>query len=171
MQAYFDPTNVSDLELLPSQFRSADDLGQVAADVEMEIINLYTRRAHDARYTLLQPVAQPPIGFTTVPSFVYTPRGYATDLGNGSLCYLAGYTIDSSDPACDPMLKTALKKAIARGIAWRLRQYDRDPTVKSESSGQGGVSRTFRDNATDDLPSSVETILKAFDTRIPVWAL
>lgn len=170
MKPYFDPTDYRDLELLPEQFRNASDLPQVSSDCETEVLSHYTRRVHDARYTLLQPIAQPPIGFTTTPSFVYTPRGYATDLGNGSLVYLAGYTIDSADPACDPMLRTQLKKAIARLVAWRLRQWDRDPTLKTESA-QGQVTRSYRDDAVNVFPPGFESILKNFDTRIPVWAL
>lgn len=171
MQPYFDPTDVRDLALLPPQFRGADDLANVASDVEAEVINHYTRRAHDARYTLLQPVAQPPIGFSTTPSFVYTPRGYATDLGNGTLVYLVGYTVDAADTACDPMLKAALKRAIARAIAWRLRQWDRDPTVRTEASPQGQVTRTFREDAVNPFPPEFESSLSKFDSRPAVWAL
>jgi len=167
---YFDPTDPADLQLLPPSLRDAPVVEELAPLVEDDVIALYTRHYHDARYTLLQPVASPPLGFTQRPSFVFTPRGFATDIGGGQLVYLIGYMPDSADAQTDVGLVKAMKREIAETLRWRAKQWDRDPGVRSEG-GQSGLTRSYAESVDDPFPPSFGRWLKPYDSRPTNWAL
>lgn len=168
MSVYYDHTDPADLALLPTSMRNAKDVEDLAPLVEQDVINHYTRRQHDMRYTVLQPVSAPPVGMAARPTFVFTPRGFATDIGNGALVYLAGYTADSADAQCDANLRNALKREIAGVLQWRLEQRQRGLGVSS-MGGQGGVTKSFRASADDPFPPWFGRWLKAYDTRPASW--
>jgi len=170
--SYFDPTDNTHLALLPAPLRAHAELFELAPVVEADVIGFYTRRVHDARYTVLQPTGQPLK--TVLPySFVFTPRGYATDLGNGEYVYLIGYTLDAADPLADPLLVAALRKEVAHVLRWRLRQWDRDPAIESESSGQamGGRNVKYRAWSEEPFPRDFPRWTKPFDSRPITWGL
>jgi len=169
VSVYFDHTDPAHLALLPVGMRRSTELEDLAPEVEQDVLNHYTRRQHDMRYTVLQPVSAPPVGVAARPTFVFTPRGYATDIGNGALVYLAGYTADSSDALCDPNLRNALRREVADVLKWRLAQLSHDVGVASVS-GQGGVTKSYREHADDPFPPHFGRWLKAYDTRPPNWA-
>lgn len=169
MAVYFDHTDPADVALLPVPLRTSKDLEDVAPLCEQDVILHFARRQPDLRFSVVDALAGAAAGRAPA-TFVWTSRGKATDLGNGVLVYLAGYTVDSEDVTCDANLRMALKREIAEVVRWRLYQAQREVAVTG-SGGQGGVTKSYRPEADDPFPPWFGRWLKAFDTRPAVWAL
>lgn len=165
MAPYFDPNDVSHLALLPAELREAQDLADVAADAEADVVNHYTRRAPDLRYT-----AQQPIALDGQPVVLLLTDRTATQVGVGLYVFLEGYQEDADHASVDPDLKTDLRRAIAEVIKWRLRRWSQDLAVQSEGN-RDGMSRTYRDAVDDPFPRGWDRWLRKHDSREPAWAI
>jgi hypothetical protein len=165
MTTYFDPNDVTHLALLPPEFREAQDLVDVAAEAEADVINRYTQRAPDLRYT-----AQFPAVGEGDPVVVLLTDRQATLVGDGLYVFLHGYQEDADHASVDPDLKVDLRRAVVELIKWRCRSWSRDPAVQSEGN-RDGMSRAYRDSADEPFPKGWDRWLRKHDTREPAWVL
>lgn len=165
MTAYFDPNDVAHLALLPAELREAQDLADVAADAEADVINVYTRRAADLRYTAQLPA----IGDGAPTVLLYSNRT-ATKIGVDLYVFLEGFQEDADAATVDADFKVAMRRAIAEVIKWRLRRWSQDLAVQSEGN-RDGMSRSYRDSAEDPFPKGWSRWLREYDTREPVWVM
>lgn len=152
MAAYFDTTDNADLAMLPKILRTAEELADVAAESEADVILQYT-----------EPQAADSEDFTLRENLRFNVQ-----TGDFEFVYLAGFTEDAADPDVDPGLKKAMKRTVAAVIHWRLNQWKREPGVISESDDRG-KSRTYSDQIDSPFPPGWDRWLAPFDTREPAW--
>lgn len=156
MATYFDPEKESHLQLLPKSVRDNPEVEVVAANVEAEVIDQYTR--HGGARDLDRPV----------------PRGSrrpATQVGDsGYWVFLRGYEEDPADVDTDehPNFKDDLAATIARVVRWRLSQDKLDPGVVSEND-ERGKTRTRVSDFRRRFPVGWDSRLRKYDTREPGW--
>lgn len=153
MATYFDSTQAADKNLLRPGNRTNTDLANVAADVEKDVIEHFTARAH---YTLYTARASLPVA------------GELVNESLGLYVFLRGYKADAADAAVDSDLKDALKREIAGVIDWRLMQRDVNTLTTSESDGSG-KSISLRGDANAIFPPGFGRRLRNFDLREPTW--
>lgn len=165
MTTYFDSNDVAHLALLPPEMREAQDLADVAAEAEADVINVFTKRTPDLRYTALQPA----VGDGAPTVLLYSDR-QATMIGDQLYVFLHGYQEDADHASVDPDFKVAMRRAIAEVIKWRLRRWSQDLAVQSEGN-RDGMSRSWRDSAEDPFPKGWSRWLREYDTREPVWVM
>lgn len=165
MANYFNPENADDLRLLPKALRSADDLEEIADEVEADILNVYTRA--------LNIELSPGLGwYAWGPLLAYRP---ATQLKNadGSLTnrwvFLRGYAQDANDSSVDPGLKLALKRAIAEVMRHRIGIKRADPLISSQTDTGQGMSKSFRAEVLEPFPTGWDRWLAPYDTVQPLW--
>lgn len=126
----------TDEHLLHASIRNHEELANVAAKAERDLISYYT---------------------------------YSLDNGDNRTVGLNTYEADADDAGADFLEK--MKDAIAAIINHRLRNYDQQRGILSESLGEYSV--TFSAPTTDwnGIPPIVESILADYDERIPVYYL
>lgn len=156
MATYFDATAPADKALLPPEQQSYTDLAALAVDVEQDVINEYTARAHYWFYTA-----------RLMASLEGTPEPVNTALS--LYVYLRGYKVNSADVAVDVDLKNALKRTIAEMISWRISRRIRGETLASQSVQ--GVSRAYLAATAALWPKGWDRRLRHFDLREPCWGM
>lgn len=166
MANYFDYASADDKKLLLSSHRTHPDLETVAALAEADVIEHYTERPPEILYTarLGARVDGLITGATGRFEDVTTTGQPSSATVAQRRVYLLGYKTDSGHADVDPALKTALKRAIAEVINWRLSRLTREPAVDSASDG-GGKSRSFSPNSQDAFPPEWSRRLEPFDSR------
>jgi len=151
--SYFDIDNEAHIGLLPETMRGVDDIANVAARTERDVISMYTMRA--------SPNTNPMIGLIGDP-FINQDLGL--------VIFLIGYRQEANNPNTDPDLLAALTDTIADVIEWRLRRRLKDPMVSAQSD-DSGKSTTYREDARHDFPLDWDWRLEPFDARPPMWSL
>lgn len=160
MAPYFNFANEADLKLLPAWARSHSELEWLATQVEADVIRYYTRPLRDEFEAFRIQDALYPMALNSRTLEL---------LGNHEAVYLWGFKLDADDPAVDPYLKAAMKRAVAEVMAWRLRQVRVDPMVTTESGE--GKSKTYRMDANEPFPQGWERWLDNFEATEPMWWL
>lgn len=165
MASYFDSADADDKNLLRSGFRSHADLTSVAELAEADAIEFYTERPPEILYTSR-------LG-TTLDGLVTGATGRYEDVSSTGLSsnstapqrrvYLLGYKADANHVDVDPALRTALKRAIAEVINWRLTMLNRDAAVMSVSGDKKSV--LYAANSQDSFPPDWNRRLTVFDSR------
>ena len=137
--AYFNPNQPPDRSLLHSSVRDHGELSHVAKQAERDVIARFTER----------------LGPTTLTSAQVEPYRYTTG-DQRFRVNLAGYHADpaeadgyDADRGQWTGLAAALRLAIARVTSHRLRHYDQDEDVVSESRGERRVE--YREGKVDPL--------------------
>jgi hypothetical protein len=133
MTAYFVATNPDHTALLLAGIRAHPDLATIAAQVESDVVEYFTRRYPTAN---------------DYANEFYVGRGYA--LGNGVYVGLLGYDPDASK-VTDTALVTNLRQTIADVLTWRLSKTDLNPALASASTAIG-VSKQAREEARFAFP-------------------
>lgn len=151
---YFNASDADDQRLLPPSVRASVESIDLAPVIEDEVIAFYTQ-------VFDYPITPDRLRYRT-----------ATQIGGTTSTrwvFLRGFTEDPNDADVDAALKIALKRTIARVIAWRVRQWRNDPILQSESTADGAKAKTRRSGAWEPLPEGWNDLLEPFDTREPLW--
>lgn len=152
MATYFDPTDPEDLKLLPVALRDQEDLAEVAARVEAEVIAEYEVSTYDGSS-----------GAGVDTSDRLDPA--AVMVADYRYVCLRGYAVDSTD--ADAGLKEALRKEIAELLRRRLWQSRREDGVRFAIDSDR--QRQYRANAEDRIPESFGFWLRNYDIRPVNW--
>lgn len=174
---YFDATNEFDTNLLPAALRTDSELLVLAQLVEADVIAHFTRHVPSTAYTAREGVSDEPrfgdSGWVTdvVGEDVSNQAAPAGAVVPQIRVYLRGYKADAADPAVDPNLKLALKRAIAEVIRWRLAQWKSEQQALSSSADGGGKSRSYRDSADDPFPKGWDRWVRPFRSDEPLAVL
>lgn len=136
MATYFLPADATHKKLLPEAYRDVNELADVAAQAEADVIRRYTGREYVAEATALGT----------------TPERYV---------YLDGYKVDSA--AAPSHLAEALRYTIALVIGWRIAQLKKNPIIDIQFAG--GTSNNFRPDAADPFPPRWHWRLTEYDLR------
>lgn len=153
MATYFDPTNAEDLKLLPVALRDQQDLADIAARVEAEVIAEYEVSTYDA-----------PSGVAVDTASSLDPA--AVKVADYRYVCLRGYAVDSA--AADAGLKEALRKEIAELLRRRLWQSRREDGVRFAIDSDR--QRQYKPGAEDRIPESFGFWLRNYDVRPVNWA-
>jgi hypothetical protein len=170
MATYFDATSPTDQALLPKAIRASEELANVAALAEADVIAQYTRSVPYLNFTSREEYLRDGIVSTEVvgedisnqsaPSNAIVPR---------LMVFLRGYKVDSADALVDPGLKLAMKRTVAEVTRWRLAQWHKEILISS-SSDSIGKSRQYADNAGDAFPPDWNRWLQPYESEEPLWA-
>ena len=136
---YFDTTNPAHLALLPQAIRAHEELADVAAVAEDEVIEYFSL-----------PAAVAPSGA------VVRDRGTAVER---HVC-LRGYAIDAA--LAQAALAAALRREIAGVVRWRLAQRARKPLLTSETAGDPMTVKNYRDDAESRWPPGFGAGLRCY---------
>lgn len=147
---FFDTDSLSDLALLHSSVRDNDELRNVVANIEYEILDYYKQRPSI------------PLSLQTGRENLYTTNEVQVRL----IDYNQDNPVDSEQD-----LKDALKKTIAEITSWVIRNYDNSQNVRSIQQGKrsiefGGLAPTWK-----DFPTGWQRWLKNFDDREAVYSI
>lgn len=156
MPSFFNANPESpDLQLLPASVRKDEDLVAIAAECEAAVLAQFTGLIHQAtQYG--DAAAFPVVGLV--------PTGaYALDATNGLYVFLRGY--DPVRASCPEPLATALVREIAGVIRWRRTQWRDNPQTAAESDGDGGASKSFREDKNARFPQDFGAYLRPYDIR------
>lgn len=155
MPDFFDISSQADLNLLHSDVRTHNELLNVVEKVEWEIIDYYKQR-------------EGVLGVTNYSDFFEYEAG--NDPDNEIKVRLVGY--DQTTPADSRAdLKAQLKRVIARGTSWVLRNYSVTQGVQSIRQGQRSVTYGIDVPTWDQFPSGIRGMLKNFDARTGAYGL
>lgn len=151
MATFFDVDE--DLYMLHESVRDHDERYTVADDVEWRILDFYKQREG--------------IGVANYEDFWRYENG--SDPDNEIKVRLVGY--DQDTPANSSSdLKDQLKRAIAKGTSWVLRNYELSDGVKSISQGPRSVTYETVPSW-DEFPDGIQSILKNYDARIAAYGI
>jgi len=156
---YFDAEDNEHLKLLPSELRAADELANVPAEAEADVLAKYTVRGDEGLVD---------DGFGYLTTRTRTQLKDASGNGIGVYIYLDGY--DETPAQAEPNFAAALRREIASVIRWRFKQRQRDPLISSASSGEF-MSKTFRGDSENAFPPGFGRWLRPYDTRRPLEVL
>lgn len=147
---YFDMVtpNTTHQKMLPEPIRASDDIVNIAAEAEADVINQYTALGTDV-------------------------GGAGTAIGSsGYYVLLDGYEEDPDDVDTDlyPNFKTDMARAIAAVVRWRFEQRRREVGLSNESTDV--ASKTYTQRFSDDLwPPGWDRWLRKYDIRPQPWSL
>ena len=147
---FFDTASSDDLDLLHSSVRTNDELENVVANVEYEILDYYKQRP-------------------SIPLTLQTGREnlYTT---NEIQVRLIDY--DNDNPSnSEQDLKDALKKTIAEISSWVIRNYETPQGVNSIQQGKRSISYHGLSPTWNDFPSGWRRWLKNFDDREALYSI
>lgn len=137
-----------DLALLPSSIAERDDLEQLAADAEDDILDLYTRPDQD-------------------------PGQLAVVLDAGAVVeryvWLKGYAVDPN--SAHPAFAAAFRREIAAAIRWRAGYVDKKANLSYESAGDPNTAKTYRADAERRLPPDFGRALRSYAIGRTHWVL
>lgn len=147
---FFDTASGDDLNLLHSSVRDSDELDNVVANIEYEILDYYKQRP-------------------SIPLTLQTGREnlYTT---NEVQVRLLDYNNDNPEDS-EQDLKDALKKTIAEITSWVIRNYDNSQNVQSIQQGQRSVTYYGLSPSWQDFPSGWQRWLKNFDDREALYSI
>jgi hypothetical protein len=151
MATYFQVAEAADTALLPKDVRTAADLATIAAAVEREVLQHFTRYVDASQIYSLSPIGDP---LLSVPS-------QATSIGNGYYVFLRGYKEDADDTEVHANLKATLKQVIAEVITWRVLQQKTNKLFESHDKNK------FAHDGRQRFPNHWARPLDLFDTRPP----
>ena len=141
---FFDTAEADDLALLHSSVRTDDELDNVIANVEYEILDYYKQR----------------------PSIPLQLRVGRENLYNVNEVSVRLLDYNQDVPAnTTQQLKDALKKTIAEVASWVLRNYSNSQNVASIQQGKRSVSYYGLSPSWKDFPSGWNRWLKNFDDK------
>lgn len=148
---YFDSTDPTHTALIRNDHRTYSDLANIAAVVERDVINAYTRVPFVAQaYEQI---------FTDVT--VTTPPG-SFPIGDGRrFVMLRGF--DADPTLADPYLVLALRDTIADQIEWRIAQQSVSPLEATRSVQREGTTVTMRSDAGNRFGPHWNARLRSFD--------
>lgn len=142
---YFDAD--IDAWMIRPTHRDAEHLGDALRVAEARIVRRYTKLGQDS-------------------ALAYE----LADADRPRYVHLHTYRPDPADAAVSAGLKEAMKLAIADAAVWLLEQWaELEPLVRDEAGK--AKTRSFRPEAHDQLPSSVDVWLAPFDLRAPCYTL
>lgn len=154
MSTFFDTSEQADLDLLHSAVRDHAELDNVIDDVEWKIIDHYTQRK----------------GLNRANHADFFRYEDGNDPANEIQVRLVGYDQDTpADSKAD--LKAQLKRAIAKGASWVLRNYDVPQGVQSITQGQRSVEYGIDVPDWNKMPNGIQAILSNFDARISAYGI
>lgn len=141
---FFDTSKQADLDLLHSSVRTDDELDNVIANVEYEILDYYKQR----------------------PSIPLQLQVGRENLYNTNQVSVRLLDYDQDTPANSTQeLKDALKKTIAEVASWVIRNYNTPQNVESIQQGKRSVSYYGLSPSWRDFPSGWQRWLSNFDDR------
>ncbi len=147
---FFNTTNQDDLDLLHSSVRNDDELENVVANVEYEILDYYKQRPSI------------PITLQTGRENLYTTNDVSVRL----------IDYDNDTPAdSGAELKKALKKTIAEITSWVIRNYNNSQNVSSIQQGKRSISYYGLAPTWQDFPNGWTRWLKNFDDREALYSI
>ena len=148
MARYFDTSESEHLKYLPEEYRDHPRIATLAGEVEDDIRDYFTGQLPAEYYAL--DADGLPYGGTKLDDYRYV--------------YLRGFRTDATPTdATETALQTAMIRAVAEVLVWRLRQENRDPAVQSKSNTKGNT--TLRPGADKPWPRGWKRRFKPFDTR------
>jgi len=151
---YFDTTDEDHLKFLPDDIRSAsDELANVAAEAEADVIAHYTAPADDTDLHT---------SYYSINTRTCTELTDANGDGIGLYVWLRGYAADPTN--AEQNFAAAMRREIAGVIRWRWTQRRKDPLLRFEASGQF-KSRTFTTDSENPFPPGFGRWLAPYDTR------
>lgn len=162
MAVWFDENDTDDTNLLHSDVRSHAEIGRVADEVELDVVDYFT--------TTGQPTLENRVAGQTTPYWfiengvAYTVElyGFAPDPADA-----AGY--DANDRADWSDFAEAFRATIAHVLGHRLRHYDELYGIQSERHGR--ESWTYKGSRDLRWPPNWKRRLKKYITKPPVYSV
>lgn len=161
MSRYFDPTDPTHLALLPKGLREDEDLVNIAAVVEDDIIDAFTRLTPDCTLRYSNP--------STLPSEWNLAYGLEVGTVTERWVWLKGYNPDAAQAIAS--FATAMRREVANTIRWRHARDNKKPNVESESAGDPATTKTYRADAEHRFPPDFGRALEPFKIGATVWAI
>lgn len=147
---FFDTSSVDDLDLLHKSVRTNDELDNVVANVEYEILDYYKQRPSI------------PLTLQTGRENLYTTNEVEVRL----------IDYDNDTPAnSEQDLKNALKKTIAEISSWIIRNYENSNNVGSIQQGKRSITYYGLAPTWNDFPAGWQRWLKNFDDREALYSI
>lgn len=148
MATYFDATDSDHKAMLPEPIRDADDLANVAAEAEYDVIEFYTRYGAETTDAVQ-------VGTSDFYVHLYPWESDADDV----------------DTTSYPYFVTDMRRTIADLVRWRFEQRRRELGVTGKSSDTG-ASRTFTEQFHHDrFPPNWNRRLEKYSGLQQPWSL
>jgi hypothetical protein len=155
MATFFDTTDINDQELLHKDVRLSEELDVMANLAENDVIEFYRQRDMQS--------------LSTYQDFFRYEAG-ASPL-TGIKVRLVGYN-EAEPENSHPDLKEALRRTIAEVLSYRLRNYDNQTGIMSQSQGNRSVTFTAGTPASwRDFPHGWNLYLRNYDARIQGYGI